>query len=498
VPLNQPETVVAIDLGSNSFHMIIASLRKGELIVLDRLREMVRIGAGLTPTRQLTLESQQRAIDCLQRFGQRLRGIPSASVRAVGTNTLRAACNSTEFLLAAEQALGYPIEIISGIEEARLIYQGVAKSLASDGRRRLVMDIGGGSTEYIIGVDGTPLQKESLRMGSVSMSLAHFPDGKITARRFKHAVLSAQMELEPFEKTFRSDAWEQAVGASGTLRSVQKVLAGSGWGRDSITREGLNRLIEAMLSAGHQDRLLFPNLSLDRRAILPGGLAILSATFTSLGIQSMEVADGALREGLLYDLLGRINHEDIRSRTVAALASRYHVDQEHAGRIRNTLRRLVPLVLPLNGVDGEVALQWLDWASDLHEIGLDIAHSQYHKHGAYIIQNADLPGFSRQDQLLLATIVRFHRRKLQSKWFKELAAPWNEAVKPLILLLRLSILLNRSRRSASLPDIGLTFAPERVDLRFPESWLHDHPLTAADLEIEAGFLHAAGIVLSYA
>jgi len=477
--------------------MIVANLRKGELVVLDRLREMVRLGAGLTPARQLTPESQQRAIDCLQRFGQRLRGMPPSSVRAVGTNTLRAARNGAEFLFMAEQALGYPIEIISGIEEARLIYQGVAKSLACDGRRRLVMDIGGGSTEYIIGIDGNPLQKESLQMGSVSISLAHFPDGKITAKRFKHAVLAAQTELEPIENSFRSDAWDQAVGASGTLRSVQKVISASGWGRDTITLEGLNRLIEAMLSAGHMDKLTFPDLSADRRAIMPGGLAILSATFNSLGIRAMEVSDGALREGLLYDLLGRINHEDIRSRTVAALASRYHVDQEHAARIRTTLHHLAQQVLPLHGIDSEIALQWLNWAAELHEIGLDIAHSQYHKHGAYIIQNADLPGFSRQDQQLLATIVRAHRRKLQAKWFKELAAPWDEAVKPLIFLLRLSILLNRSRRSAPLPDIGLKFAPGSIALFFPAGWIDDHPLTAADLEIETGFLNGAGMLLSY-
>ncbi len=255
---SKPELVAAIDLGSNSFHMIVASLRQGELAVVDRLREMVRLAAGLTPDRYLTEEAQRKALDCLQRFGQRLRDMPPGSVRAVGTNTLRVARNAEQFLVNAEQALGHPIEIIAGIEEARLIYQGVANSLTNDGKRRLVMDIGGGSTEYIIGMDQTPLQKESLRMGCVSMSLNHFHDGKITAKRFKKAVIAAQTELEPFEKTFRDGAWEQAIGASGTMRTVEKILVNHGWSKEGITLEGLNRLIDVMFTAGHCDNLQLP------------------------------------------------------------------------------------------------------------------------------------------------------------------------------------------------------------------------------------------------
>ncbi len=478
--------------------MIVASLRQGEWVVLDRLREMVRLAAGLTPARMLTDEAQGRAIDCLQRFGQRLRDMPPGSVRAVGTNTLRAARNAGQFLLLAEQALGHPIEIISGIEEARLIYQGVANSLATDGRRRLVMDIGGGSTEFIIGVDMTAMQKESLRMGCVSMSLKYFPDGKITPKRFKRAVIAAQMELEPFEKTFRSGGWEQAVGSSGTMRTVERLLIGSGWSKEGITLEGVNRLVEALYAAGHCDKLQLPDLSPDRKPILPGGLAIILAAFKSLHIQKMRVADGALREGLLYDLLGRINNEDVRARTVSALAGRYHVDQEHAARVRQTLADLTSQVLPASGVDLETAGQWLDWAASLHEIGLDIAHSQYHKHGAYVIENGDLPGFSRQDQKFLATLVRFHRRKLSFKSFKELVKPWDTAARPLTLLLRLAVLLHRSRQPAPLPFIALALSDTRVVVRFPKDWLNEHPLTAADLEQEAEYLQAEGIALDYA
>jgi len=493
-----PELVAAIDLGSNSFHMIVASLRQGELAVVDRLREIVRLAAGLTPDRFLTEEAQRKAIDCLQRFAQRLRDMPPGSVRAVGTNTLRVARNSAQFLEKAEQALGHPIEIIAGIEEARLIYQGVANSLTNDGKRRLVMDIGGGSTEYIIGVDQTPLRKESLRMGCISMSLNHFNDGKITAKRFKRAVIAAQTELEPFENAFRHGAWEQAVGASGTMRTVEKLLVSNGWSKEGITLDGLNQLIDAMYSAGHCDKLQLTELSNDRKPILPGGVAIIYASFKSLQIPKMKVADGALREGLIYDLLGRINHEDVRDRTVTALASRFHVDQEQAARVWQTLADFSRQGLPLGGVDREDAEPWLDWAAALHEIGIDIAHSNYHRHGAYVIENGDLPGFSRQDQKLLATLVRFHRRKLIPKSFKELVKPWDMAAFPMTLLLRLAVLLHRSRQPTALPYITLAMTENRIILRFPKNWLSDHPLTAADLEQEAGYLLGAEMVLDYA
>ena len=496
-PDKLPAQVAAVDLGSNSFHMIVAEMRANELVVVDRLREMVRLGAGLTPQRTLTPETQQRALSCLERFGQRLRGMPPGSVRAVGTNTLREAQNSGAFRIEAERALGHPIDIISGIEEARLIYQGVAQSLAPDGKRRLVMDIGGGSTEYIIGIDKTPMQKESLRMGCVSMTLKHFPDGKLTAKRFKKAVIAAQCDLEPFEHLFRKGRWDEAVGASGTLKAVQKVVVGRGWSKGGINPAGLSQLAEAMLTAGRMDKAQFPDVDPDRYLSLPGGLAILCATFRSLDLSHMAVSDGALREGLLYDLLGRIHNDDIRGRTVVALASRYHVDMEHVARIRATLARFLTQ-LPFSGaLDRETAEQWLDWAATLHEIGLDIAHSGYHKHSAYILENADLPGFSRQDQILLATLVRLHRRKFPPKLIKDLNPPWNECAQSLALLLRLAIVLNRSHDAAELPDIYINLSGARVDLRFPPRWLEEHPLTVADLEQDAAFLKGAEIELTF-
>lgn len=486
-----------MDLGSNSFHMVVAKLRAGELVIVDRLREMVRLGAGLNGQRHLSLDAQQRALACLERFGQRLRDLPPGSVRAVGTNTLRAARNAGPFLVQAEQALGHPIDIVSGIEEARLIYEGVAQSLAADGKRRLVMDIGGGSTEFIIGVDKLPLRKESLRMGCVSMSLAHFPDGKVTPKRFKRAVIAAQQELEPFEHAFRKNHWDEAVGASGTLRAIRKIVVGRGWSKDGISADGLGRLVETLLSLGRADKSGFPDLNPERYPVFAGGLAILHATFKALDMQHMQVSDGALREGLLYDLLGRIYHDDIRSRTVAAFANRYHVDLQHVGCIQETLKSFLRQLPAVGDVDRETAEQWLNWAASLHEIGLDIAHSQYHKHSAYIIENADLPGFSRQDQVLLAALVRVHRRKFQLKLFKDLTPPWNQAARLLAVLLRLAIVLNRGRHGNPLPELRLSLSESRIDLCFPAQWLENHPLTAADLEQEAGNLAAAGIELTY-
>jgi exopolyphosphatase/guanosine-5'-triphosphate,3'-diphosphate pyrophosphatase len=496
-PNATPDQVAAVDLGSNSFHMIVAEVRAAEPVIVDRLREMVRLGAGLTPQKTLTPEIQQKALACLERFGQRLRTLPQGTVRAVGTNTLRTALNLGPFLAQAEQALGHPIEIISGIEEARLIYEGVAHGLAPDGKRRLVMDIGGGSTEYIIGVDQTPLQKESTHMGCVSMSLSHFGDGKITAKRFKKAVIAAQQELEPHEHLFRKGKWDEAVGASGTLRAVRKIMEARGWSKDGITQGGLNQLVDSVLAAGKIDKNLFPDLNPERHLSFPGGLAIIYGTFKTLGLQHMKVSDKALREGLLYDLLGRFHHDDIRGRTVAALAARYHVDPEHSARVRDTLGKFLGQLSSTGPADLEAATQWLNWAADLHEIGRDIAHSGYHKHGAYILENADLPGFSKQDQFLLATLVRAHRRKYPQKLIKDLAPPWNAVAPPLTLLLRLAILLNRSRIGSALPDIRVVLTETRLDLRFPAGWLDEHPLTTADLEQEAAYLGAAGIELTF-
>lgn len=304
-PNTSSESFAAIDLGSNSFHMIVCRFSEGELLVEDRLREMVRLGAGLDKERNLMPEIQERALACLENFGQRLSEIPTENIRAVGTNTLRSAKNSLEFILKAEQALGHPIEIISGVEEARLIYTGVAHGIGTDGQRRLVMDIGGGSTELIIGTGSTPQYMQSLYMGCVSMTRRFFSDGKITPKTFKKAEIAARMELEPVESTYLRLGWENAIGASGSIRSIRTVVREAGWSDEGITLDSLKSLRDAVIEAGYIDKLDFKGLSSERKPVFIGGVVVLLATFKALGIERMQVSDSALREGLIQELLGR-------------------------------------------------------------------------------------------------------------------------------------------------------------------------------------------------
>ncbi len=492
-----PETLAAVDLGSNSFHMIVSRLHEGQLHTIDRMRETVRLAAGLDIGRRLTEAAQERATECLQRFGQRLREIPRGSVRAVGTSTLRRAKNSAEFLGKAVIALGHPIDIISGIEEARLIYLGVAQSLEPGNQNRLVIDIGGGSTELIIGNGITPLRKESLHMGCVSMSERHFPDGKINPRRMKRALISAQLELESIWQDFSAGEWQQAVGASGTFRAVAKAIESRGWSNTGITAASMNQLVDYLIEAGDINQIQIPELGPDRLPVFPGGVAIVQAAFKALGIDEMQVSDGALREGLLYDLMGRIYHDDVRENSVKALAERYHTNPEHAAQIVDTLRYCIGRIALPDDLNPLIAAQYLEWAARLHEIGLDIAHNKYHRHGAYIIENADMAGFSQQEQKLLATLVRAHRRKFAIRQFEDLSAPWNRSAKYLALLLRLAVILHRSRHLSPLPEFLIAMSDHRLAIQFPEDWLNGHPLTHADLQQEAAHLEVAGIQLQF-
>lgn len=487
-----PDTVASVDLGSNSFHMIVCRVQDNELVVVDRLREMVRLAAGIDKEKNLSEEAQQRALDCLTRIGQRLRDLPHNSVRVVGTNTLRSAHNAQEFIEQAEERLGHTIEIISGVEEARLIYLGVAHSLASDHARRLVMDIGGGSTELIIGEDFTPLTLESLYLGCVSMSRRFFAGGNITGKALRQAELAAQIELEPIVKRFRKVTWQVAIGASGTIRAVDKVVRTAGWADEGITLASLEKLVDVLREAGHVDNLRLGGLDTERAPVFPGGVMILYSTFKALGIELMRVADGALREGLIHDLLGRIHHEDIRSRSVQALAQRYHVDLEQVARVQDTARQCFAMASDKWRLSNDEHLQWLEWACTLHEIGLDIAHSQYQKHGAYIIEHADLPGFSRQEQKLLAVLVNAHRRKFSNKEFKALPEHWRKSAPRLAILLRHSVLLNRSRSEQTMPELRLKVRNKELQMQFTDGWLDNHMLTRADLEQEAAYLQSAG------
>lgn len=490
-----PEVLAAVDLGSNSFHMVVARYSHGQLVIVDRLREPVRLAAGLDEQGRLSRDSVGRGLACLERFGQRLRDMNARRVRVVGTNTLRKARRKGAFLDRAREALGHPIEIISGVEEARLIYLGVAHTTPSEGGRRLVVDIGGGSTEFIIGESLTAKRLDSLYIGCVSMSAQHFPDGVITEKRMKRARTSAQLEIEPVMARFSRSEWDTAFGASGTMRSVSEVLVARGAPNGNITREGIDWLLGECLRAGETGKLKLPGLATERQEILPGGLAIMVEIFDMLGIESMRIADGALREGLLYDLLGRLTDEDARVRSVRAMEARFHVDLAQADRVEATALAFLRQVRGDWKLDEPLAEQMLRWAARLHEIGLDIAHSHYHKHGAYLLQHADLPGFPREEQWLLSALVGSHRRKLNPGQVEDLVPPWHLQAEFLIVLLRLAVLLHRARGPRALPEIDLKARGRSLDAVFPKGWLAEHPLTAVDLEQEIAYLQAVGFRL---
>jgi len=493
-----PDVLAAVDIGSNSFHMVVARYSHGQLTIVDRLRESVRLSAGMDEQGRLSRDSTTRALECLERFGQRLRDVKAKRVRVVGTNTLRKAKRKGAFLDRAREALGHPIEIISGVEEARLIYHGVARTTPSQGGHRLVVDIGGGSTELIVGEGLAARRLESPYLGCVSMMEEHFADGDITEKRMKRARTAAQLEFEPVMARFRRSEWDSAFGASGTMRAVSDVLAARGAPAGEISREGVEWLVAECLRAGSVGRLKLPALTADRLEILPGGVAIMVEAFDMLGIESLRVADGALREGLLYDLLGRLTDEDARVRSVRAMEARFHVEQAQADRVETTALGLLRQVREPWALEEPLAELVLRWAARLHEIGLDIAHSHYHRHGAYLLEHADMPGFPREEQRLLSVVVGSHRRKLALEPCESLVPPWHVKSHFLIVLLRLAVLLNRGRGPRALPRVDLAVRGRSLELGFPKGWLAEHPLTEADLEQEAEYLRAAGFRLRVA
>jgi exopolyphosphatase / guanosine-5'-triphosphate,3'-diphosphate pyrophosphatase len=490
-----PDVIAAVDLGSNSFHMVVARHSHGQLIILDRLREMVRLGAGLDEQGRLTREATEPALACLERFGQRLHDMKAESVRVVGTNTLRRARRKGAFLERARAALGHPIEIISGIEEARLIYLGVAHTMPSEPGRRLVVDIGGGSTEVIIGEAMHAKKLESLYMGCVGMSARYFNDGSITDKRIKRARLAARLELDPVRTNFRNYGWDQAVGSSGTIRSVGDVVRARNSGDGAITPAAVESLIEQAVKAGDVSKLRLPGLSEERLPVFAGGLAILAEILDAFDIKSMRVADGALREGLLYDLVGRFTDEDARVRSVRAMQARYHVDAAQAERVEASALDFLRQTTGEWQLDEPFAELVLSWAARLHEIGLDVSHSHYHKHGAYLLEHADMPGFPQDEQRILAAVVGAHRRKVSVQSLQDLTPPWHIKAEYLIVLLRLAVLLHRGRSATALSKLELNAKGRSLEIVFPKGWLDAHPLTATDLENEIEYLKAGNFRL---
>ncbi len=481
--MQEYSTLAAVDLGSNSFHLQVGRVEGEQLYYLDAIKESVRLASGLTERKMLDGASQRRALNCLARFGERLRGMPPGAVRAVGTSALRVAKNSAPFLEKARAALGFDIDIVAGREEARLIYLGVSHSLPLNRQPRLVVDIGGGSTECILGVGYEPRERESLRMGCVVYSLRFFPGGKVDKIALRAAETAARIEIRNATAgQFHAGSWREAVGSSGTAKALGEICRLNGFSDGALTQEGLKWLRDRLAKAGDVERLDIPGLKADRRPVLAGGLSIMHALFLELGIDTMTAAQGAMREGILWDLLGRVHDRDMRDVTVGQFQQRYQVDTRQAGRVERLALRLFEAVAPrlAEEASGEATHRLL-WASRLHEVGISIAHSGQHKHGAYILENADMPGFSRRDQARLAVLVRASRGGLD-----KLGLPPDDDAWPLILCLRLSVLLNASRSDAPPPDLGLDCAGGACRLRLPVAWLGDNPLTQAMLDEELG------------
>ncbi|HEX8010863.1 MAG TPA: Ppx/GppA phosphatase family protein [Casimicrobiaceae bacterium] len=477
-------TLAVVDLGSNSFRLEIGRVEGDQIYRLDTWRETLRFGAGLDPQGRIKPAAMKAARECLARFRERLAGLHPAAVRAVATNTFRVAKNAREFLPQAERALGFPIDVIGGHEEARLIYLGVAHELPRSVEPRLVIDIGGGSTEFIIGRGLEPERLESLKIGCVGMTERFFPDGRLTEEAFAAAETAAGAEIEAIAKEFGPRHWHDAYASSGTAAALSEILEQNGFSGGGITPVGLARLKQRMLAAKHVKRLSLHALKPERAPVLAAGLAIMAAAVAELKVQRIDPVGGALRLGVLYDLLGRTIDEDVRGVTVERFVKRYTIDREHAARVADLATSLYRRAL---GRPEAGTLQLLAWAATLHEVGMSVSHIGFHKHGAYILQHADMPGFSAGEQGRLALLVFGCRGGLA----KVEAVLGDEDIRLQLLALRLGVLFHHARAAIALPRLRLKVG-RRIALDVSARWLAAHPLTAHLLAKERSQWDALG------
>ncbi len=474
--IKQDTQVAAVDLGSNSFRLEIAQVIDGQLQRVDYLKEAVRQGGDLDEERHLKPAAFERGLKCLARFGERLKGFPASHVRAVATQTLREAKNRDDFIAQAQQVLGYPIEIISGVEEARLIYQGVSRMLPQSNEKRLVVDIGGRSTEFILGQQFRANTTESLRVGSVAWSQKYFADGQLNERNFDRAEIAAESIIDMISDRYTNQSWQVAYGASGTVGAVADVLAGAGFAADRIEREQLEWLKQILIRAKTPDRLNMEGLKDDRRAVIGGGLAVLTAVFDTLNIQTMQVANGALRHGVLYDMLSSDDAtEDLRTASIVRLCKRFGVNMSHAQNVSN---------IALFFYDAMQACvtqkPLLHWAALSHEIGWAISHTDSHKHGGYILDNTELMGFAQSELHTISLLVQGHQGKL-----RKLAADFdNQDLVCQLMALRLAIIFCHSRSLPEMKAIGFEHAGQQFTLKLPKKWALHHPQTHYLLEEE--------------
>ena len=489
-----PADLAAIDIGSNSFRLEIGQVSPGRYKRIEYLKETVRLGAGLDANGMLTEDAASRGLACLSRFAQRLAGYTKGQVRAVATQTLREARNRDLFLVRAQTVLGHPIEVISGREEARLIYAGVARLQPSD-QQRLVIDIGGRSTEMILGQGRAPQRAESFQVGSVSLSMRYFPDGRVTEQAFRNAQVAAGAEFEEALAPFARRHWQESLGSSGTAGAVSQLLLASGITDGAITPEGLRWCIAQCLKAGRAERLSLPGLKDDRRAVLGGGLAILYTLATHFGIDALQPARGALRQGVIFELdeqraasagrsTGAPGH-DMRDASVRDLQQRFEVDTAQAERVEAVA---AALYAPLTSHDDPDRHRHLGWACALHEIGMMVSHHDHHRHSAYVLSHVDAAGFSQSQQRRLADLVLAQRGGLR-KVEQQLA---DRAFALQVLCLRLAIIHCHARQPVAPSAVTLTFKDSQAVLKVPGDWADTHPRTLYLLNEEQAVWEKSG------
>ncbi len=479
-----PSTIAVVDMGSNSFRLEVARVDETGIHHLDTWRETLRMGASMDARGMIQPAYERAMLACLARFGERLRGLHPSTVRAVATNTFRVARNARRVLARAEKVLGLRIDVVSGLEEARLIYLGVAYLLPASEAPRLVIDIGGGSTEFVIGTGMQPQALESLQMGCVGYSQRYFAGGRTTRAAFDRAATAAAAEVEAIARDFDANHWRDAFGSSGTAQALADIGVHSGFATSGITRESLEALRQRMIRAGSVERLALPGLKASRAPVLAGGLAIMLAAMEGLRIERVEPAVGALRLGVMVDMLGPGGPTGTREATIAAFVARHHVDAAHAQRVADLARALYLAAAPRP--DAETAKR-VHWAGMLHEIGQSISHQGFHKHGAYILENADMPGFSASEQRALAWLVTGCRGNLA----KLEAILGDAGVRAQLVALRIAVIVHHARMAVDVPEMALAVR-DTIRLSLPRRWLDRHPLTAHLLREEGEAWTAQG------
>ncbi len=490
--------IAVLDIGSNSFHLVVARVISGSVQILHKMKQKVRLADGLSDQLLLSESAIQRGLEALRVVEKSLTGFQPSSVRIVATYTLRKAKNAKDFIALAREILPYPVEIVSGEEEARLIYNGVAHTNTIK-ENTLVIDIGGGSTEIIIGQGFKPKVTRSLDLGCVSFTQKFFSSGEITEKQFKKATTAAQQHIEYIEKTYRKTGWQESLGTSGSIESVVSsvaLLQNADIQLQAVTLADLKMLRKYCIEMAHVDALQLGEINQDRLQVFPAGLAILIALFKSLKIKSLSFATAALREGVIYEMETSLGEQNVKERSARSLALRYDVDVDHARNVTRTVNQIFAQVKEAWQLNNPALNDLLEWAAMLHEVGLHIHSRSVHKHSAYILQHADLHGFNFEQQKFLASLARFYRKKLKTNEFPEFTQFKSSEWLRCLMILRLAVLLNIKRQKKFLPDFNVSVDLESIDIQFPDDWLEQHPVLIADLEFERQQLKKVGIQLN--